>query len=187
MTATPEDWKRLGEQIRLRREKLGLSRDEVAELAGGAVTGRTLANYELARVPARTRIPAGYYAVAEAIGWTHESAQDVLDGKAPTLAGPPAAPVAGTLLSEVATRYATVADFGVFCERLGGGTSERDAYDVAARRLLESIPGVTVEAIIRGQFALAASRPHDPTGVVPLDDVIRAVQAAEGRGRSQPD
>lgn len=187
MSATPQDWKRLGEQIRLRREKLGLTRADVVVRTGDAVTERTLANYETGRGTSSGRIPAGYYAIAKVLGWTVDSIQDVLDGVAPTPAEEPSTPAETTLLSEVATRYAAVADFGTFCERLGGGRNERDAYDLAARRLLESVPGVTMEAIIRGQFALAASRPHDPTGDVPLDDAMRALRAVQGDKRSGTD
>jgi hypothetical protein len=184
VSATPQDWKRLGEKIRLRRERLGLTRPDVVARSGSAVTERTLGNYETGRSTSSGRIPPGYYAVAEVIGWTHDSVQDVLDGNEPTFIARPTGGGEAALLADIASRYATVADFGVFCERLGGGTAERDAYDVAARRLLESIPGVTVEAILRGQFALAASRPHDPSGVAPLDDVLRAVQAVEGSSGS---
>lgn len=187
MSATPQDWKRLGEQIRLRREKLGLRREDITNSTGGAVTTRTLANYESGRTPARGRIPVGYYAVAEAIGWTHESVQRVLDDKAPELLEQPDEASDATLLSEIAARYAAVSDFGSFCERLGGGAKERDRFDVAARRLLESVPGITVEGVIRGQYALAAMRPHDPTGVPPLDDVIRAVRAVKDPDRPQAD
>ena len=184
--ASERDWKRLGEEMLLRRKRLRLSREALAKLTGGAVTARTIGNYEHARLPVKGGIPAGYYAVERALGWTEGSIEEVLAGRAPTMQGETPAPAAAqaaadpeALIGEVMTEYGHVLGFGELCERAGGGASERDAFDVAARRLAESVPGVRLAVLWRRGVALAASRPHGEGEYAPSDDVARAYRAVD--------
>ncbi len=188
MEASERDWKRLGDAMLLRRERLGLSRKALVERITGdvRVTERTLGNYELARLEIKGRIPKGYYAVERALGWAEGSVQALLRGEdailrdgAPKVEAEPAAVEAEPLVPEVMAEYGHVLGFGELCERAGGGASERDAFDAAARRLAESVPGVRLAVLWRRSVALAASRPHGEGEYVPSDDVARAYRAVD--------
>ncbi len=184
MEASERDWKRLGEEFMTRRKRLGLSREALAGLTGGAVTARTIGNYEHARFPVKGGTPAGYYAVERALGWAEGSIEEVLAGRQPILrdeapAPGPAAAEVEALTSQVMTEYGHVLGFGELCERAGGGVPERDAFDAAARRLAESVPGVSLAVLWRRGVALAASRPHGEGEYAPSDDVARAYRAVD--------
>lgn len=83
-TRTPEDWARLGEWIALRRKQLGWDQRELAEAAG--VSENTISNYERGRVPARGKVPAGYYRVEKALQFAKGSIDSILDGHSPGFA-----------------------------------------------------------------------------------------------------
>lgn len=80
-TWTPEAWARLGEWIALRRKQLGMDQRELAEAAG--VSENTVSNYERGRVPARGKVPAGYYRVEKALQFAKGSIEEVLNGGEP--------------------------------------------------------------------------------------------------------
>lgn len=83
-TRTPEDWARLGEWIALRRKQLGMDQRELAEAA--SVSENTISNYERGRVPARGKVPAGYYRVEKALQFAQGSVDMILDGYEPGFA-----------------------------------------------------------------------------------------------------
>lgn len=83
-TRTPEDWARLGEWIALRRKQLGMDQRELAEAAG--VSENTISNYERGRVPARGKVPAGYYRVEKVLQFARGSIDSILDGHDPGFA-----------------------------------------------------------------------------------------------------
>lgn len=83
-TRTPEDWARLGEWIAVRRKQLGLDQRELAEAAG--VSENTISNYERGRVPARGKVPVGYYRVEKALQFAKGSVDMILDGYEPGFA-----------------------------------------------------------------------------------------------------
>lgn len=83
-TRTPEDWARLGEWIAVRRKQLGMDQRELAEAAG--VSENTISNYERGRVPARGKVPAGYYRVEKALQFAKGSVDLILDGHDPGFA-----------------------------------------------------------------------------------------------------
>lgn len=83
-TRTPEDWGRLGEWIAARRKQLGMDQRELAEAAG--VSENTISNYERGRVPARGKVPAGYYRVEKALQFAKGSVDLILDGYEPGFA-----------------------------------------------------------------------------------------------------
>ncbi|OQR64747.1 hypothetical protein B6E66_07255 [Streptomyces maremycinicus] len=80
-TRTPEDWARLGEWIASRRKHLRMDQRELAEAAG--VSENTISNYERGRVPARGKVPAGYYRVEKALQFASGSIDAILDGLSP--------------------------------------------------------------------------------------------------------
>ncbi|MFJ4785476.1 helix-turn-helix domain-containing protein [Streptomyces sp. NPDC088794] len=83
-TRKPEDWARLGEWIALRRRQLGMDQSELAEASG--VSENTISNYERGRVPARGKVPAGYYRVEKALQFAKGSVDLILDGYDPGFA-----------------------------------------------------------------------------------------------------
>lgn len=80
-TRTPEDWARLGEWIALRRKQIGLDQRELAEASG--VSENTISNYERGRVPARGKVPVGYYRVEKALQFAKGSIEQILNGGEP--------------------------------------------------------------------------------------------------------
>lgn len=74
-------WNRLGEQIRRARRRGRLSQEDLASRA--QVSKRTIGHYENGRVPEGAAIPDGYYKVADALGWTADSIDRVLQGGEP--------------------------------------------------------------------------------------------------------
>lgn len=80
-TRTPDDWARLGEWIALRRKQIGLDQRELGEAAG--VSENTISNYERGRVPARGKVPAGYYRVEKALRFAKGSIDAILEGQEP--------------------------------------------------------------------------------------------------------
>lgn len=83
-TRTPEDWARLGEWIATRRKQLGWDQRQLAEAAG--VSENTISNYERGRVPARGKVPPGYYRVEKALQFAKGSVDLILDGYEPGFA-----------------------------------------------------------------------------------------------------
>lgn len=75
----PEDWGRLGTQIRRSREEQGLSRKKLSERSG--ISEKSIQLTEEGRVP--TRWPKSLQALEEALGWAPGSVVDVLDGGSP--------------------------------------------------------------------------------------------------------
>lgn len=76
-TPTPEAWARLGARIRAERERQGLSRKELAELAG--VSASSIQSAERGAVP-KTRWPQSLSAIERAIGWAPGAMITVLEG-----------------------------------------------------------------------------------------------------------
>lgn len=83
-TRTPEDWVRLGEWIALRRKQIGMDQQQLADAAG--VSANTISNYERGRVPARGKVPAGYYRVERALEFAKGSIDHILSGHEPGFA-----------------------------------------------------------------------------------------------------
>jgi transcriptional regulator with XRE-family HTH domain len=83
-----QDWERLGEAIRQRRQAIGMSQIELAEAAG---LGRSaVQGVERGRSYARPQL--SHRSIAQALGWTAESIVAVLAGEEPTLSEAGAAP-----------------------------------------------------------------------------------------------
>lgn len=78
------DWRRLGDRIRRQRIELGLTQDELAEMAVVATT--SIGNWEAGR-PARLLTLSK---LARKLGWTADSCTRILDGKEPELSEEPA-------------------------------------------------------------------------------------------------
>lgn len=83
-TKDPERWAELGEWIALRRRQLGMDQRQLAEAAG--VSENTIGNYERGRVPARGKVPAGYYRVEQALHFAQGSIDQILRGGSPQFA-----------------------------------------------------------------------------------------------------
>ena len=75
------DWERLADAVRHRRDALGFTQVQLAELAG--VTDTTIRNLEGGREFKRP--PASLPAVEQALGWAPGSARAILAGVDPTL------------------------------------------------------------------------------------------------------
>lgn len=82
------DWKRLADAIKHRREALGLTQVQLAELMG--VSDTTIRNLEGGRE--FKRLPASVAAVEQALGWAPGSARAILAGGEPVATETPAAP-----------------------------------------------------------------------------------------------
>ena len=184
MSARTRDWERLGKAMRLQRQRLGLKQTEVAEAAG--VTTRTVIHYEGGRAPkAGEEVPGGYYRIEPIIGWGPGSVDEVLAGGDPfplSPAGASAAPNLTGLTAEALALYPSVVSFGQLCVAAGGNAGHRAAFDEAATRLLESVPAYAAlgaKGLQRADLGLAAMRPHAEGEPTPLDDVLRALQAAD--------
>jgi transcriptional regulator with XRE-family HTH domain len=80
MDWTDDDWERLGVQLREAREARGLSRRVLAEETG--VSEKAIQMAEEGRVPS-ARWPKSVDTIAEALGWTPDSARAVLEGGSP--------------------------------------------------------------------------------------------------------
>ncbi|MFI8297321.1 multiprotein-bridging factor 1 family protein [Streptomyces nigra] len=76
MKWSPEDWARLGAQIRKAREAQGLSRRKLAEISG--VSEKSIQLTEEGRVP--TRWPKSLKALEAMLGWANGDVEAVLDG-----------------------------------------------------------------------------------------------------------
>lgn len=74
---TPDAWQRLGHRIRAERERRGMSRRALAELAG--ISSGSVQSAEKGFVP-RGRWPQTLSAIERALGWSPGSMRSVLDG-----------------------------------------------------------------------------------------------------------
>lgn len=81
-TKDPEAWADLGQWIAIRRKQMGMDQRQLAEAAG--VSENTVSNYERGRVPARGKVPAGYYRVEKALKFGRGSVDQILAGYEPT-------------------------------------------------------------------------------------------------------
>jgi transcriptional regulator with XRE-family HTH domain len=81
-TTDPAVWADLGSWIATRRKQLGMDQRELADAAG--VSENTISNYERGRVPARGKVPAGYFRVERALKFGKGSFENVLQGYSPT-------------------------------------------------------------------------------------------------------
>jgi transcriptional regulator with XRE-family HTH domain len=81
-TKDPQAWADLGQWIALRRKQMGMDQRQLAEVAG--VSENTISNYERGRVPARGKVPAGYYRVEKALKFGRGSIDQILAGNEPT-------------------------------------------------------------------------------------------------------
>jgi len=75
------DWKRLGEYLLQRRQRLGMTQADVANAAGVAVS--TVQNFERARVP--KVLPNRLTAVVVALGWDPGSGMAIASGGEPII------------------------------------------------------------------------------------------------------
>lgn len=73
-----EEWQRLGAALRLRREVLHLTQQQVADRARVALA--TVKTFEGGKT--HRRYPGNLTSVALALGWTPESPRQILDGAA---------------------------------------------------------------------------------------------------------
>lgn len=88
MRAMNADWERLAEALRRRRDDLGFTQVQLAEMVG--VTDTTIRNLEGGRT--FTRPPSSLPGVERALGWAPGSARAILDGGEPTLISPKPVP-----------------------------------------------------------------------------------------------
>lgn len=88
-TYSGQAWLRLGEQIRRRRVMLGLTQEQLADVA--EVAAGTIRNLEAGRRGRMLTLPR----VNRALGWTDDSYITVLEGGLPTVAEPAAPPSKG--------------------------------------------------------------------------------------------
>lgn len=180
MDASTRDWSGLGKRMRLQRLRLGLTQAQVAEQAGG-LSKRTVINYEQGRIPTDDDVPGGYYRIEPVIGWAPGSVDAVLDGGEPTLMQSRAEPADGSIDAALSL-FPQVAAFGQLCTNAGAGLEERAAFDEAATRLLDSVPGMqglVARALKQADLGIAALRSHGEGEPIPLDDMLRAIQAAD--------
>lgn len=169
-----QDWANLGRSILRDRRRRGWKQKELAAAAG--LTVRTVGGYERGEPPkSAPSIPAGLFAVGLALEWPSDGVERALAGDEPHPTAPipdaPPTPVAPGQQDAVAL-YPLVVAFGRAAVQQGGSATLRDAMEVAAEKLLESIPAESR----RPRFGLAAYRPHawsegDPA--VPADDQAR--------------
>ena len=101
MDWTEGDWGRLGAQLREAREARGLSRRVLADKTG--VSEKAIQTAEEGRVPS-ARWPKSVDIIAEALGWSPNSARAVLEGDTPRLGV--AAGEKGTPVGSLARRMA---------------------------------------------------------------------------------
>jgi transcriptional regulator with XRE-family HTH domain len=175
------DWAHLGRCIERDRKRRRWLQADLAEAAG--LTRRTIGNYENGRGrDDSSDIPAGYYAVAEALGWPDGAVERALAGEEPT-AVPTATEEArprgrtATPLPTPAELYPAVVAFGRACVRAGADPGLRDALEEAAEQLLAS---AAASAPAQAAYGLAAYRPHgwsEGEPGVPGDDAERIQEA----------
>lgn len=77
MNRDPHAWARLGHALRIAREHLGLSQDELAALA--EVSTASVQSAEAGTVP-KKRMPFTLAPIARALGWPQGAVDDVLAG-----------------------------------------------------------------------------------------------------------
>ncbi|MFD8319682.1 helix-turn-helix transcriptional regulator [Kitasatospora purpeofusca] len=192
-----QDWVHLGQCIARDRKRRRWLQADLAEHAG--VNKRTIGNYErgAGRAPGSSEIPAGIYAVTEALGWPSGGIERALAGQDPrqvdlsheTPVRPD--PVVQAMPTSAVDLYPAVGRFARAAVAAGGDPALRDLLEDVADRLLQSIPqrqpsGSTPQS----GYGLAAYRPHawaEGDAGVPEDDAARIEQALEehSRGRHQ--
>jgi transcriptional regulator with XRE-family HTH domain len=181
-----QDWVHLGKCIARDRKRRQWLQSDLAERAG--LAKRTIGNYErgVGRAAGSEDIPAGYYAVAGALGWPAGAVERALAGVEPTMSShrAPVDMLAPAPL-EPAELFPAVGRFARAAVAAGGDPALRDLLEDAADRLLQSIPK---GAPAQSSYGLAAYRPHgwaegDPS--VPADDAARIRQALEEYTREQ--
>jgi hypothetical protein len=166
--------------MRLQRQRLGMTQAQVAAQAGG-LSARTVLNYERGRTPADNEVPGGYYRIEPVIGWAAGSVDAVLAGGEPVLMQPGTEPAEGSIDAALSL-FPQVTAFGQLCTTAGAGLEERAAFDDAAARLLDSVPGMrslVAKALRQADLGIAALRPHGEGEPIPLDDMLRAIRAAD--------
>ncbi|MFI2610647.1 helix-turn-helix transcriptional regulator [Kitasatospora sp. NPDC018619] len=182
------DWAAIGRRIRRARVKSGMTQTELALAAG--LDRKSISNYENGRPPARTdRVPDGYYKVGEIFRWGPDQVDGYLHGvevSADTVPDPAPSTTASPL-----DLYPGVGRFARAAVAAGGDPALRDLLEIAADRLLQSIPQRKVEPPTQTEFGLAAYRPHgwaEGEPGVPDDDAARIRQALEAyeQGKRQP-
>jgi transcriptional regulator with XRE-family HTH domain len=176
MTHDPDVWAVLGRALRGDRERQGLTREQLAERVrerGGRVSARSIGSLEAGVVPKRGTKPPSLESTASALGWRSgwtdrilagEPAGDVLEGQ--SVQPPVQTPPRQRLFELLPTVY----DFGRAAVETGAPAEARDEFEVAVRRLLDA---ATAGQAARGDYALAAYRPHAVGEGVPADDADR--------------
>lgn len=176
MNRDPEAWMRLGRLFRNARELEGLTRKDFGLKAG--VSEKAVYNAEKGDVPSRHQPPT-LVKIAVGHGWQPESIQRILEGGDPIPAAPGKtqdAPAGNGAPAQILELMPRVYEFGRLCSSLGATPSARDEFDAAVQHLIESVP---VAAARRGQFTLAAYRPHALGEGVPPDDADAILRAME--------
>lgn len=172
-----QDWEYLGTMIKRHRRRRGMTQTDLARAAGLSL--RTVGNYERGRIPDSAPIvPDGYYDVARILEWSHDSIDTVLAGGDPE----PARASERTLtdddvlqLSSPALHLADVArDMGAPADLVSN-------YRMATVTLVGWMTQHP-EAAQRGNFSLAAYRPHAIGEGVPPDDAERILRELEDGG-----
>ncbi|WP_457028071.1 helix-turn-helix transcriptional regulator [Kitasatospora sp. P5_F3] len=192
-----QDWVHLGQCIARDRKQRRWLQADLAEASG--LTKRTIGNYErgAGRAPGASDIPAGYYAVGEALGWPEGGIQRALEGENPrgtqriSVAPAVAVESAGALTAAQASPvdlFPAVGRFARAAVAAGGDSQLRDLLEDAADRLLQSIPQRKLAGAAQGAYGLAAYRPHawaEGDSGVPEDDAERIRQALDEHSRGQ--
>lgn len=185
MNHDADTWKVLGRAIRSDRNRQGITREQLAERVrerGGEVSARSIGSLEAGKVPKRGSKPPSLEPVVAALGWKAGWTDRILDGEdsGAVLEGVEPEPA-----EEVTPRQRlyellpSVYEFARTAVLNGAPAEERDAFEVAAQRLLNA---ATSGAGRQGGYALAAYRPHAAGEGVPADDAARIRGALEGNG-----
>ncbi|MFJ5914993.1 hypothetical protein ACIQFW_04240 [Streptomyces ardesiacus] len=178
-------WAVLGRAIRSDRNRQGITREQLAERVrerGGEISARSIGSLEAGKVPKRGTKPPSLEPAVAALGWKAGWTDRILGGEDPgaVLEGAEPEPV-----EEVTPRQRlyellpSVYEFARTAVANGAPAEERDAFEVAAQRLLTA---ATAPAGRQAGYGLAAYRPHAAGEGVPADDAARIREALNGDG-----
>lgn len=183
MNHDPETWAVLGRAIRSDRERKSLTREQVADLVrgrGGRVSARSIGSLEAGIVPKRGTKPPSLEPVVAALGWGPGWVDRILAGEdfATVIndlefVQEPDVPPQQAMLELLPSVY----EFGRLAVQAGAPAEARDSFETAVQQILRAVPSRRQG---RGDYALAAYRPHAEAEGVPADDAAR-IRDALGR------
>ncbi|WP_121711592.1 helix-turn-helix transcriptional regulator [Streptomyces sp. E5N91] len=185
MNHDPEAWAVLGRAIRSDRNRQGINREQLAKRVrerGGDVSARTIGSLERGVEPKRGAKPPSLEPTVAALGWKAGWTDRILGGEDPgaVLEGVEPEPAEEvTPKQRLYELLPSVYEFARTAVLIGAPAEERDAFEVAAQRLLNA---ATSGARQQGGYALAAYRPHAAGEGVPADDAARIREALNGDG-----